>query len=389
MNCVICGKEIGENYLKRGKTTCSKSCAISLALKQKWSDPAYREKMNKIFNSADFKNKVSIGTKEGQKRNNTSEKLSVLSKQMWQNPEHRAKVSASVKKTLSENPDIVKQRAIKLKQTLSTEESKKKHSEASKQMWSNPEFKQKMGEIQKEAQNKDYLKLQKSINFKLFWKNNKEIHRKKISNALKKVWADESFRNKMQDMFQSEEYREKVSEGLKDIINSEEYKKNKSDAFKRMWSNPEYKEKMRKIIKKIQNLEETKQKIYNTKRKNNSFNTSKPEDETYNILKEIFNDVKTQYKEDRYPYNCDFYIPSLDLFIECNYHWTHGIEPYNPLNEEHQKIVESWKNKNKKFYDNAINVWTVKDVQKIECAYQNKLNYIVFYSFDEFLEWVG
>ena len=32
-------------------------------------------------------------------------------------------------------------------------------------------------------------------------------------------------------------------------------------------------------------------------------------------------------KYDRYPFACDFYISSLDLFIECNYHWTHGGKP--------------------------------------------------------------
>lgn len=66
-----------------------------------------------------------------------------------------------------------------------------------------------------------------------------------------------------------------------------------------------------------------------TKRKNNSFNTSTQELSVFEKLKLKFNDVKCQYKDDRYPYNCDFYIPDIDLFIELNFHWTHGQKPYN------------------------------------------------------------
>ena len=75
--------------------------------------------------------------------------------------------------------------------------------------------------------------------------------------------------------------------------------------------------------------EETKQKIIESKRKNHSFNISKPEVESFNLLKEKYPDVINQYKDERYPFACDFYIPSLDLYIECNYHWTHGGHPFN------------------------------------------------------------
>lgn len=48
------------------------------------------------------------------------------------------------------------------------------------------------------------------------------------------------------------------------------------------------------------------------------------------------NNVIPQYQDERYrnpktgrKFNCDFYIPSEDLFIELNYHWTHGKHPFN------------------------------------------------------------
>ena len=130
------------------------------------------------------------------------------------------------------------------------------------------------------------------------------------------------------------------------------------------------------------NSKEFKNKQYDTKKHNNSFNTSKPEDESYAILKEYYPDVIIQYKDTRYPFACDFYIPSLDLFIECNYHWTHGGKPYEGT-EDDKQIVEKWKAKNTKFYDNAIQTWTVRDVNKRSIAKQNKLNYIEVWNINE------
>lgn len=70
-----------------------------------------------------------------------------------------------------------------------------------------------------------------------------------------------------------------------------------------------------------------------TKRKHGTFNTSEPEQLTYELLIKTFgeNDVIRQYNNDsRYPFSVDFYIKSLDLFIECNYSWTHKGHWYDP-----------------------------------------------------------
>ena len=132
----------------------------------------------------------------------------------------------------------------------------------------------------------------------------------------------------------------------------------------------------------LDNLKNYKEKEYNTKKKNNSFNISKPEDKSYAILKEYYPDIVSQYKDNRYPFACDFYIPSLDLFIECNYHWTHGGKPYEGT-EDDKQIVEKWKAKGTKFYINAIQTWTVRDVNKRNIAKQNKLNYIEVWNIKE------
>ena len=59
-------------------------------------------------------------------------------------------------------------------------------------------------------------------------------------------------------------------------------------------------------------------KQYNTKKKNNSFNVSSKEEQLFKLLLIQYPDVIRQYKSSDYPYSCDFYIPSLELYIELN-----------------------------------------------------------------------
>lgn len=120
----------------------------------------------------------------------------------------------------------------------------------------------------------------------------------------------------------------------------------------------------------------------NTKRINHTFNSSKLEDKTYEMLIEKYGEVKRQYKDKRYPFMCDFYIPRLDLFIECNYHWTHGGHPFNKEDKNDLYKLNIWKSKNTKYYDNAINTWTVRDVNKRKIAKENNLNYVEIYKID-------
>lgn len=120
-----------------------------------------------------------------------------------------------------------------------------------------------------------------------------------------------------------------------------------------------------------------------SKRKNNTLNKSKIENESYNILKKKYPDIKKQYKSKLYPYHCDFYVPILDLYIECNYHWTHGGHPFDKNSYGDLTILNIWKNKKLHYYDNAIITWTIRDVNKRNIAKENKLNYKEIWSIEE------
>lgn len=126
------------------------------------------------------------------------------------------------------------------------------------------------------------------------------------------------------------------------------------------------------------------EKSYLTKKSNNSLNTSNEEEIFYeNLILENQNKTifRQYYDAERYPFNCDFYIKEDDLFIELNKHWTHGGKPYNPNNEECQKQLREWEEKAKtsQFYKNAIETWTIRDVNKLKYAKENNLNYNVIY----------
>ena len=89
------------------------------------------------------------------------------------------------------------------------------------------------------------------------------------------------------------------------------------------------------------------EKQYLTKSKNHTFNISKGEDWFYSYLLLLYdeNDIVRQYKDDRYPFNSDFYIKSEDLFIELNRCWTHGEKPFDPNDNSCIEIPSKWKEK--------------------------------------------
>ena len=131
------------------------------------------------------------------------------------------------------------------------------------------------------------------------------------------------------------------------------------------------------------NWKEANIKQIKTKKKNGTLNTSIPENKSYLILKEKYPDIIKQYLSNLYPFNCDFYIPSLDLYIECNYHWTHGGHPFDPTNIDDINKLNYWQEKNTKFYQSAIKTWTIRDVNKRNIAKQNKLNYIEVWKIED------
>ncbi len=158
-------------------------------------------------------------------------------------------------------------------------------------------------------------------------------------------------------------------------------------------------EKFKNYMHVLMSSEEMQQKIYNTQKKNNSFNKSKSEDLAFELLKKKYPDIIHHYKDNnRYPFCCDFYIPSLDLFIECQFGMYHNKRPYigdfNDLNEiellkEKSKNRKKISGKDKSRYDSVIYTWSILDPKKRKIAKQNKLNFIEFWNIEELKKWIN
>lgn len=177
---------------------------------------------------------------------------------------------------------------------------------------------------------------------------------------------------------------------------------------------PEFRKKMSEIISSDEVQEKTKQtslerygvefpmqldetvlKVAEAKRRNGTWSTSKPEENMYAILCDKFgeSDVVRQYREARYPFHCDFYISSLDLFIELNATWLHGEHWFDPTSDEDMRRLTDLQAKvagGSRFYEVAIDVWTVRDVLKRQTAIDNDLNYVAFWKSDlsDFKDWI-
>ena len=144
--------------------------------------------------------------------------------------------------------------------------------------------------------------------------------------------------------------------------------------------------------------------IYESKKKNHTFNTSKPEENGYKLLYNKFGfcNVKRQYRTELYQFACDFYIKSLDLYIEFNFYWTHGkhkrslrsahaVHKFDSNNKDDVDKLNDLKikynNGEHPLYKGAIITWTKSDPKKFNTAKKNNLNYLAFYNWNEFLEW--
>ena len=130
--------------------------------------------------------------------------------------------------------------------------------------------------------------------------------------------------------------------------------------------------------------------IIDIKKQNGTLNFSKPEEEIYQLLLTKFDkdDIKRQYSTQVYKWPCDFYIESLDLYIEYQGTWVHGKEPYDGTNLIHKKLADIWKIKNTEYFNYAFKIWTKRDPLKREIAKENKLNWLEFWSIEEIKAWL-
>lgn len=196
----------------------------------------------------------------------------------------------------------------------------------------------------------------------------------------KRYLDSEIGRNKFDNIRKTSEFRNKLSK----IISSDsvQLKTKQTNLARYGVSSPT---KLKSVVNKI----------YITKKKNHTVNSSKAEILVYEMLCDFFGSdfVIHQYKDDtRYPYICDFYVKSLDLFIELNLHWSHGGHFFKTHKDDLDTLVK-WQNKSDSsfYYKSSINIWTKIDLEKRDSAIRNNLNYLVFWdnNLSDFKIWLS
>ncbi|MBQ3420254.1 MAG: hypothetical protein IJH34_01005, partial [Romboutsia sp.] len=96
-----------------------------------------------------------------------------------------------------------------------------------------------------------------------------------------------------------------------------------------------------------------------------------------------------QYSSNQYKWPCDFYIKSLDLFIEYQGSWVHGNQPFDSSNSIHQRIIRKWQEKGTEYFNYAIKIWTIRDPEKRRVAKENNLNFKELWSLKEAREFIN
>ena len=144
-------------------------------------------------------------------------------------------------------------------------------------------------------------------------------------------------------------------------------------------------------------LPEFQEKAKKTLDKNGTWSSSKPEMQIRYLLTMLYPDTKYQYRnKEKYPFNCDFYIPEIDTYIEYQGHISHGKTIYDPNNQEHIAIINKWKKRaieieeitsKRSRYTDYIDTWTKRDPLKRETAKKNNLNWLEFFNMEQFFVW--
>lgn len=196
----------------------------------------------------------------------------------------------------------------------------------------------------------------------------------KSSEIQKKNWANRSslekelWSEKQKNSHYTQEYHDKQSKIIKEAVKKakeadpekfEIRNTQRSLSCKKTWQG-------NKALIEQQKLSAKKNRLA---RKNQLCRT-KAEQKLYETLIKIYSDLQYDVKvNDKYPYYCDFYIPSLELFIELQAHPSHGRLPINKLSvDEYSKYSAKW-----------VDVFARRDVEKINKAKKNNINLIRIY----------
>lgn len=190
---------------------------------------------------------------------------------------------------------------------------------------------------------------------KQFWGNKSDKEKKEWSDKQKIAHSTQSFRENISKI--NIEYQKNLDQKTKDYQN-----KQRSNSCKKAWSNKEL------IIQQ----HETAKRNRLERKQNGQLCRTKAEQMIYDKLIEKYDVVYDKIIDERYPYFVDFYIKSLDLFIEYQGHPSHGNYPY--IENDSKSIEEA-----NRLYGDWRNQYLHTDYDKFKQACKSNINLIRIY----------
>lgn len=145
-------------------------------------------------------------------------------------------------------------------------------------------------------------------------------------------------------------------------------------------------------VNNVMKLDSVQIKRNQTLKANQTIGTSNEENIAYQLLKEKFPSIVRHYSSKYYKWNCDFYIPEIDLYIEYQGSHFHNYRPYlNTESDILEKNLMIKKSENIKMskgvkrtqYDMIVYTWTDLDVRKRNEAKKNNLNFIELWNIND------
>jgi very-short-patch-repair endonuclease len=327
-----------KNRLRDNKGSICNSCSV----KEKWKDSEYKKRQTKIKSSSLSKRNIELW-KDPEYRKKHTEKHTEL----WKDLEYRKK-------------QIEKKYELWKDQKYRNNQIEKKH-----ELWNNPEYQEKQKNFKTDlfkanqskkqrlvGQNSEY-KANQSEKHKLIWNNleykanqsekhklvwQRPGHREHQSKKQKLVWQNPSYRKRFEDLWQSPEFKNKISQIVKSKY-TPIIKDQLSKISSLRWQNPEYRSKIIERLKASWTNERRQLSSLRSKalwsdpnfiakmqgaRRQQLFKRSSIEIITENILKFLNIEFTSEYPLGKYLF--DFYLPNHELFIECQGEYWHSIK---------------------------------------------------------------
>jgi very-short-patch-repair endonuclease len=347
--CVDCSNQIITNIfqlkgrLKRMNCVLCTSCSI----KRSWAGET-RVKNAKFWNETRRQNQSLLMKKIGadpavKKKHIEScakayldperkQKISEKSKNLWKDPEFRARQIA-IKKKLWEDPEYRKNQlsfmtskefrlgqSQKMLEIWNREGYTKNQTEKHKVIWTDENFRKNQTEKQKQVWNREgYKKIQSNLQ-KEKWKDPE--HRA----FYEKMWKDPDYQSRLSEIliekWKDPNYQEKNSLASKKKWENQDYKQRVISSLKITWQDPELRAKVSARSKKKWEDEDF-QKRMGEARAKQSGKPSSIEVITESILKSI--PIKYQTQAPVGPFLFDFFLPDLNIYIECQGEYWHSL----------------------------------------------------------------